>query len=158
MLWGIFLTPVIMRLLRSLLMSLDNMATSTCIALDQKLKCGKFTMPLFLLSGLFQGCHQEPGAGYFPRLPLVWPNRLFLWGNRRKIEPKEIPSCLIPHLLVVFTWWVEILVTTLSFYFVSLLNDHHLITFVNRTFYELSWKLILDLHQITLWFEQLGPG
>lgn len=43
MLWGIFLTPVIMRLLRSLLMSLDNMATSTCIVLDQKLKCGKFT-------------------------------------------------------------------------------------------------------------------
>ena len=85
-------------------MSLDNMATSTCIALDQKLKCGKFTMPLFLLSGLFQGCHQELGAGYFPRLLLVWPNRLFLWGNRRKIEPKEIPSCLIPHLLVVFTW------------------------------------------------------
>ena len=34
--------------------------------------------------------------------------------NRRKIEPKEIPSCLIPHLLVVFTWQLEILVTVLS--------------------------------------------
>ena len=31
--------------------------------------------------------------------------------NRRKIEPREIPSCLIPHLLVVFTWQLEILVT-----------------------------------------------
>ena len=33
--------------------------------------------------------------------------------NRRKIEPKEIPSCLIPRLLVVFTQQLEILVTTL---------------------------------------------
>ena len=33
----------------------------------------------------------------------------FYW----KIEPKEIPSRLIPHLLVVFTWQLEILVTTL---------------------------------------------
>ena len=33
--------------------------------------------------------------------------------NRRKIEPKETPSCLIPCLLVVFTWQLEILVTTL---------------------------------------------
>ena len=34
--------------------------------------------------------------------------------NRRKIEPKEkIPSCLIPHLLVIFKWQLEILVTTL---------------------------------------------
>ena len=30
-----------------------------------------------------------------------------------KIEPKEIPSCLIPCLLVVFTWQLEILVTSL---------------------------------------------
>lgn len=58
-------------------MSLDNMATSTCIALDQKLRCGKFTMPLFLLSGLFQGCHQEPGAGYFTRLLLFCPTGYF---------------------------------------------------------------------------------
>ena len=34
--------------------------------------------------------------------------------KRRKIEPNEIiPSCLIPHLLVVFTWQLEILVTIL---------------------------------------------
>ena len=33
--------------------------------------------------------------------------------NRRKIEPKEIPSCLISRLLVVYTQQLEILVTTL---------------------------------------------
>ena len=38
--------------------------------------------------------------------------RLLLKQNKRKMEPKEIPSCLIPRLLVVFTWQVEILVTT----------------------------------------------
>ena len=36
-----------------------------------------------------------------------------LLENRRKIEPKEIPSRLIPRLLVVFTRQLEILVTTL---------------------------------------------
>ena len=34
--------------------------------------------------------------------------------NRRKIEPKEIPSCFIPHLLVVFNRQLEILVTSLN--------------------------------------------
>ena len=33
--------------------------------------------------------------------------------NKRKTEQKEIPSCLIPHLLVVFTRQLEILETTL---------------------------------------------
>ena len=33
--------------------------------------------------------------------------------NKRKTEPKEIPSRLIPHLLVVFTRQLEILETTL---------------------------------------------
>ena len=33
--------------------------------------------------------------------------------NRRNIELKEIPCCLIPSLLVVFTQQLEILVTTL---------------------------------------------
>ena len=40
--------------------------------------------------------------------------RLLLLENRRKIEPKEIPSCLIPRLLVVFIRQLEILVTTLN--------------------------------------------
>ena len=33
---------------------------------------------------------------------------------RRKIEPKEIPSCLIPCVLIVFTWELEMLLTTLQ--------------------------------------------
>ena len=33
--------------------------------------------------------------------------------NKRKMEPKETPGCLIPRLLVVFTLQLEILVTTL---------------------------------------------
>ena len=34
-------------------------------------------------------------------------------GKQKKIELKEIPSCLIPRLLVVFTQQLEILVTAL---------------------------------------------
>ena len=40
--------------------------------------------------------------------------RLLSWERRRKIEPKEIPSCLIPCLLVVFIWQPEILLKSLS--------------------------------------------
>ena len=40
-------------------------------------------------------------------------SRATLLENRRKVEPKEILSHLIPRLLVVFTWQLEILVTTL---------------------------------------------
>ena len=53
------------------------------------------------------------------RMPAISPGyyecgpRLLLLENRRKIEPKEIPCCLIPRLLVVFTRQLEILVTTL---------------------------------------------
>ena len=61
-----------------------------------------------------QGCHQEPGAGDFPRLLLL--------ENGRKIEPKEIPSRLIPRLPVVFTRQLEILVTTLT-YVISKCNN-----------------------------------
>ena len=46
------------------------------------------------------------------RGPGILP-RLLLLENGRKIEPKEIPSHLIPRLLVVFTRQLEILVTTL---------------------------------------------
>ena len=49
-----------------------------------------------------QGCHLEPGATDFPPLLREWPPATFI-GNRRKTGPKEIPSHLIPHLLVVFT-------------------------------------------------------
>ena len=48
-------------------------------------------------------------SGYYECGP-----RLLSWENRRKIESKEIPSRLIPHLLVVFTLQLEILPTTLE--------------------------------------------
>ena len=48
--------------------------------------------------------------GYYERDP-----RLLSEENRRKIEPKEILSCLIPRLLIVFTRQLEILVTTLLY-------------------------------------------
>ena len=47
--------------------------------------------------------------GFHEYGPLLLPQE-----NRRKIEPKEIPSCLIPHLLVVFTWQLEISMTALN--------------------------------------------
>ena len=46
---------------------------------------------------------------YYERGP-----RLRSKEKKRKIEPKEIPSCLIPRLLVVFTRHLESLVTTLT--------------------------------------------
>ena len=53
-----------------------------------------------------QGCHiQEPP-------PAATMNGV--QENRRKIEPKEIPSCLIPCQLAVFTQQLEILVRALS--------------------------------------------
>ena len=54
---------------------------------------------------LLQGCHQKVGARDFPRL-------LSKEENRRKIEPKEALSCLIPRLLFVFIQQLKILVTT----------------------------------------------
>ena len=50
------------------------------------------------------------GPGIFPSYYECGPWLLSL-GNRRKIDPREIPRCLIPHLLVVFTQQLEILVT-----------------------------------------------
>ena len=53
------------------------------------------------------------GPGISPGYYECFP-QLISKENIRKIEPKEIPSCLIPRLLVVFTRQLEILVTTLS--------------------------------------------
>ena len=52
------------------------------------------------------------GPGIFTDYQESGP-RLLLLENGRKIEPKEIRSRLIPCLLVVFTWQLEILATTL---------------------------------------------
>ena len=58
------------------------------------------------------GAGGPPPPGYYELAP--HPPTQISEENRRKKEPKKIPSCLIPHLLVVFTWQLEILVTTLS--------------------------------------------
>ena len=53
---------------------------------------------------------QGPGIspGYYEHVP-----QLLSSGNRKEIEPKGIPVCFIPSLLVVlFTWQLEILVTS----------------------------------------------
>ena len=53
---------------------------------------------------------RSQGPGIFPSYYECGPWLLSL-GNRRKIDPKEIPRCLIPRLLVVFTRQIEVLVT-----------------------------------------------
>ena len=53
------------------------------------------------------------GPGIFPGYYECGP-QLLSKENGRKIERKEIPSCLIPHLFFVFPWQLEILVTTLE--------------------------------------------
>ena len=53
------------------------------------------------------------GPGIFPGYYECGP-RLLLLENRRKLEPKETPRCLIPRLLFVFTRQLEILATTLD--------------------------------------------
>ena len=55
------------------------------------------------------------GRGFSPATKRVAPG-YFYWKIEEKIEPKEIPSRLIPRLLVVFTRQLEILVTTLQYY------------------------------------------
>jgi len=51
------------------------------------------------------------GWGFPPATINVGPG--YALENRIKIEPEEIPSCLIPCLVVIFTRKLEILVTTL---------------------------------------------
>ena len=46
------------------------------------------------------------GRGFPPAIKNVAP-AYFHRKIEKKIEPKEIPSCLIPRLLVVFTWQLE---------------------------------------------------
>ena len=68
--------------------------------------------PAYIFSSYSRAVIKRRGLGispgYYERLP-----RLLSKENKRKIEPKEVPSCLIPCLLVVFTRQPEILVTTM---------------------------------------------
>ena len=56
-----------------------------------------------------QAVMKSRGPGLSPDYYECSP-RLLLLENRRKMEPKEIPSCLIPYILVVFTEQHRILV------------------------------------------------
>ena len=67
---------------------------------------------LFVTTFICRAVIKSRGPGVSPGYYECGP-RLLLLENRRKIEPKEIPCCLIPRLLVVFTRQLEILVTTL---------------------------------------------
>ena len=53
------------------------------------------------------------GDREFPPATMSVAPATFIGKNRRKIEPKDFPSCLIAYLLVVFTQQHKILVTTL---------------------------------------------
>ena len=53
------------------------------------------------------------GWEFFPATKNV-PQLLSKENYGRKTEPKETPSCLIPRLLLVFSWQLKILVTTLQ--------------------------------------------
>ena len=53
------------------------------------------------------------GVWGFPLATMNLVPGYFHWKKKKK-EPKETPSCLIPRLLVVFTRQLEILVTTLA--------------------------------------------
>ena len=55
------------------------------------------------------------GQGFSPATMNVAPGYFQRKINGRKIERKEIPSCLILRLLFVFAWQLEILVTTLTY-------------------------------------------
>ena len=54
------------------------------------------------------------GHGFPPPTMNVGPG-YFHRKIEKKIEPKEIRICLISRLVVVFSWQLEILVTTLMF-------------------------------------------
>ena len=80
------------------------------------------------------------GWGFSPATNL---SRLLLKQNKRKMEPKEIPSCLIPRLLVVFTWQLEILVTTRNLRFHNMYDLFY-------TFGYLKWFFTVDVYFVSV--------
>ena len=69
------------------------------------------TVSTFCLKNTYQSglSLRAGGRGFSPATKRVAPS-YFYW----KIDPQEMPSRLIPRLLVVFTRQLEILVTTLT--------------------------------------------
>ena len=113
--WGLF-----SMLSCLLILSSCRFVMSACLLVLSSYRFVMLSCLIVVLSS--QGCHQEPRAADFPRLLREWPPATFI-GNTRKTGPKEIPSHLIPCLLVVFTRQLEILVTTLLVYLFCHLAD-----------------------------------
>ena len=107
-----------------LILSSCRFVMSACLLVLSSYRFVMLSCLIVVLSS--QGCHQEPRAADFPRLLREWPPASFI-GNTRKTGPKEIPSHLIPCLLVVFTRQLEILVTTLLVYLFCHLADCYFI-------------------------------
>ena len=98
----------------------DVLVTALCCAGLPRLNASPIdSLALVLASRAVIKCG-GPGAGGPPPPatmnlpPPPHPPTQISEENRRKKEPNKIPSCLIPHLLVVFTWQLEILLTALS--------------------------------------------
>ena len=68
-----------------------------------------------VVSVVIRAVNKSRGPGISPGHYECDP-RLLLLENRRELEPKDTPRCLIPRLLVVFTRQLEILTTTLPYY------------------------------------------
>ena len=65
-----------------------------------------------------------------------------VFWNKNKKEPKEMPSCLITHLVVVFSRQLEILVTALwlTTYLLTIFNFH--------TFFSAQYNFCFKLFQV----------
>jgi len=84
---------------------------------------------------------KRQGLGISPGYYKCGP-RLLSSENRRKIEPKEIPSCFIPCLLVVFTQQFEILVTPLIW------SDHNcrkMLNFQHLVYNFLNFNILVKI-------------
>ena len=64
---------------------------------------------------ILSGLSLRAGGLGFPAATMNVTPCYFHWKIEEKKGPKEILSCLIPHLLVIFTWELEILVTRTLF-------------------------------------------
>ena len=91
--------------------------------------------------------------GYYEHGP-----RLLSKENKRKIEPNETPSCLIPCLLVVFTLQLEIfsdkslLHVYMPHLFFHLLFCTKFLEFNSTTF----WKLYYFKNWCNVWFQKIS--
>ena len=136
---------------RELLINLfaSSMIISSMVKKDQKfgkLSCMTCCSKLTYGGAVIKRWGLGISCGYYKCGP-----RLLSSENRRKIEPKEIPSCFIPCLLVVFTQQLEILVTSLIW---SDLNCHKMLNFQHLVYNFLNFNILVERFsklEIFLW-------